>query len=124
MFHVPVRLHLFCFLGPHPQHVEVPRLGVQSELQLPGYTTATATATQDLSRVCDLQHSLRQHQILNLLSRARDGTCVLMDTSQFTPAEPLPELPVLFTWKTDMERDETGLLPAQRRVTLLALTPS
>ena len=22
----------FCFLGPHPQHMEVPRLGVKSEL--------------------------------------------------------------------------------------------
>ena len=25
----------FCFLGPHPRHMEVPRLGVQSELQWP-----------------------------------------------------------------------------------------
>ena len=33
---------LFCFLGPHPRHTEVPRLGVESELQLPIYTTATA----------------------------------------------------------------------------------
>ena len=39
------------FLGLHPRHVEVPRLGVKSELQLPAYTTATATA--DMSRVCD-----------------------------------------------------------------------
>ena len=34
---------LFCFLGPHPRHVEVPRPGVESERQLPAYTTATAT---------------------------------------------------------------------------------
>ena len=33
----------FCFLGPHPQHREVPRLGVESELQLPASITATAT---------------------------------------------------------------------------------
>ena len=33
----------FCFLGPHLRHMEVPRLGVQLELQLPAYTTATAT---------------------------------------------------------------------------------
>ena len=26
----------FVFLGPHPRHLEVPRLGVQSELRLPG----------------------------------------------------------------------------------------
>ena len=34
----------FCpFLGPHPQHMEVPRLEAKSELQLPAYATATAT---------------------------------------------------------------------------------
>ena len=32
----------FCFLGPQQQHVEIPRLGVQLELQLLAYTTATA----------------------------------------------------------------------------------
>ena len=30
-------------LGPHLWHVEVPRLGGESELQLPAYTTASAT---------------------------------------------------------------------------------
>ena len=34
---------LFVFLQPHLQHMEVPRLGVESELQLLTYTTATAT---------------------------------------------------------------------------------
>ena len=33
----------FFFLGPYLQHMEVPRLGVKSELQLPAYTTVTAT---------------------------------------------------------------------------------
>ena len=42
-------LWVFCFLGLHPQHMEVPRLRVQSELQLLAY--ATATATQDSSCV-------------------------------------------------------------------------
>ena len=32
----------FPFLEPHPWHLEVRRLGVESELQLPAYTTATA----------------------------------------------------------------------------------
>ena len=68
------------FLGLHPQHMKVPRLGVESELQLPAYTTATAT--QDPSLVFDLYHSSRQRQILNPLSEARDRTRVLMDTSQ------------------------------------------
>ena len=30
----------FCFLGLHPQHMEVPRLGVESELWLQAYTIA------------------------------------------------------------------------------------
>ena len=37
------------FLSPHLQHMEVPRLGVRSELQLPAYSTATAAT--DLSRI-------------------------------------------------------------------------
>ena len=60
--------------------MEVPRLGVESKLQLPAY--ATATAIQNLSRVCDLHHSSQQRWVLNPLNEARDRTCVLMDTSQ------------------------------------------
>ena len=59
--------------------MEVPRLGVKSELQLLVYTTATARC--DLSCVCDLHHSSRQHQVLNPLIEARDGTHILTDTS-------------------------------------------
>ena len=51
-----------------PQHIEVPKLGVESEVQLPVYTTATATATPDPSCICNLHHGLWQHQILNPLS--------------------------------------------------------
>ena len=43
-------LFFFFFLGPHPWLLEIPRLGVKSELQLPAYTTAIAT--QDPSHVC------------------------------------------------------------------------
>ena len=67
-------------LGLHLQHMEFPRLGVESELQLPAYTTASATS--DLSCVCDLYHSSWQSQILNLLSENRDWTFILMDASQ------------------------------------------
>ena len=67
------------FLGPHPWHMEVPRLGVESDLQLWAY--ATATATQDPSHICDLHHSSWQHQILNPLGKARDQTRILMDTN-------------------------------------------
>ena len=59
--------------------MEVPRLAVESELQLPAYTTATTT--QDPSHVCDLHHSVGQRWICNPLSEARDRTatsCFLM----------------------------------------------
>ena len=62
--------------------MEVPRLGVESELQMPAYTTATVTAMQDLSRVCDLHHSSWQCWILNPLSEARYQTHNLMLPSQ------------------------------------------
>ena len=47
---------LLYFLGSHLWHMEVPRLGVTSELQLPVYTPAT----QDPSHICDLCCSLWQ----------------------------------------------------------------
>ena len=46
---------IFFILGPHLWHMEVPRLGVKSELQLLAYTTATATP--DLSCTCNLHHN-------------------------------------------------------------------
>ena len=70
----------FCFLEPPLQHMEVPKLGVKWELQLMAY--ARATATQDLSCVCDLHHSLQWRWILYPLSKARDLTRNLMVTCQ------------------------------------------
>ena len=55
----------------------VPRLGVRLQLQLLGYTTATATP--HLSRLCHLYHSSGRHRILNPLNGTRDQTCVLID---------------------------------------------
>ena len=60
--------------------MDVPSLGVKTELVL--LATATATAMLALSRVCDLHHSSRQCWILKPLSKARDQTCILMDASQ------------------------------------------
>ena len=51
------------FLGTNQGHVEVPRLGVESALQLPASITATAT------------------QVLDPLIKARDRTLVLMVAS-------------------------------------------
>ena len=57
--------------------MEVPRIGVEWELQL----QAIATAMPDLSHTCDQHHSSRQDWIINLLRGAKDQTHVLMDTS-------------------------------------------
>ena len=75
----------FCFfLGPYPWHMEAPRLGVESDLQLPACSTATATQvlSQDPGRLCNLYCRSRQHQILYPLSEARDWTHIIMDIIQ------------------------------------------
>ena len=36
------------------------------------FSSYTGRATPDLSRICDLYHSSRQHQILNPMSKARE----------------------------------------------------
>ena len=78
---VVIPIYLFiCFSGLHPQHMEVPRLGVKSELQLPAYTPATAM--WDTSCTCNLHYSSWQHRILNPPSEVRHQTRILMDTSQ------------------------------------------
>ena len=70
-------LFVCLFLGLHLQHMEIPRLGVESELQLLGYTIATAM--WDLSCICDLYRSSQQHRIPNPLHKARVQPCILMD---------------------------------------------
>jgi len=61
-------LLIYLFLGPHPQHMEVPTLGVKSELKLPAYTTVIATPGP--SCICDLHHSSWHHWISNPLREA------------------------------------------------------
>ena len=58
--------------------MEVPRLGVEGELQMPD----TTKVTPDQSPICDLHCSLQQHQILNP-SEGRDWTHILTNPSQF-----------------------------------------
>ena len=45
---------MIIILELYPQHIEVPGLGVESELQLLAY--AAATATWEPSHVCDLNY--------------------------------------------------------------------
>ena len=60
----------------------VPRLGVESELQLLAYTTAIATAIAMATQYPSCVRSLLQCQIVNLLSEARDRILILMDPSR------------------------------------------
>ena len=78
-------LNFFSFQGCTCGTWKFPRLGVELELQQLAYTTASATL--DPSHVCALHHSSRQHGILNPPSRARDRTCILVDTSR-VPNQP------------------------------------
>ena len=76
--HIYTHIYIFCFLGLRMWRMEVPRLGVESELKPLAYTTATAKP--GLICVCDLYHSSQPCQILNPLRGARDGTHILTDT--------------------------------------------
>ena len=58
--------------------MEVPRLGVESELYLPVYTTATAA--RDPGCIYNLSCRSQPHQMLNPPSKARDPTCIFMGT--------------------------------------------
>ena len=74
----PGPLPLLCLFWAAPMHMEVPRLWVQSELQLSAYPTATPHP----SHICHLHSSSRQHQILNPLRETRDRTHGPLDTGQ------------------------------------------
>ena len=66
----------FAFLGLQVQHMEVPRLGAESELQFLAYSTTTAT--RDLASSVTYTTAHWQHQILNLSSQFRNR--IVMDT--------------------------------------------
>ena len=85
---------VFVFLWLHLQHKEVPRLAVESELQLLAYTTVTATL--DPNRIYDLCRNLQQRWILKPLSEARDPTLNLLDIGQVCFPEPQWQLIFLF----------------------------
>ena len=95
----------FCFLGPQMQHMEVPKPGVESEIQLPATATVTATAISGTSHICDLHHSSWQCWILNPLSEAWDQTHIIMDTSW-----------VNFCWATGGTLKECLLLTSQKNI--------
>ena len=81
--------------------MEVPRLGVESDL----WPLAYVTATRDLSHVYNQHHSSEQRRILNPLMEARDWTHILMDISQVT-AVPQWELLKIFSLKKKKKERE------------------
>ena len=58
--------------------MEVPRVGVELELQLPAYTKLQPRGT----RAASATHATAHRWILNPLREAREGTHILMDPSQ------------------------------------------
>ena len=100
---------VFCFFRAAPWAYgcsQLGSLGIELELHLPAY--ATATAMQDPSHDCNVHHSSPQHQIPNPLSEARNQTHILMDTSQFSSV-PQQELPTLFLYKRPVDYIYGGL---------------
>ena len=64
---------LFCFLGPPLRHMEVPKSELQPQPEQRGIWAASVTYTTAHSNIGPL---------FNPLSKARDRTRILMDTSQ------------------------------------------
>ena len=99
----------FCFLGPYLRHMEVPRLGVKSELQVPAYTIAT----RDQSYVCNPHHSSHWRKIPNPLSEARDRTCILMDTSRISFCRATIGIPIIIVLKFYIHTHSIWKFPGQ-----------
>ena len=90
--------------------MEIPKLRVESELQLLAYFTAMAT--EGLSCICDLHCSLKQCQILNPLREVRDQTHIFMDTSQvLNPLSHLGTLRIFLFLKVGQSFDLATSLP-------------
>ena len=65
-------LYIIHILGVQVKHIEVSRLEVKLELQLPAYTIATATQDPSCISDHDLHHSTCQCWIINPLSEAKN----------------------------------------------------
>ena len=91
--HLIVHLMLFFLflLWLHLGRMDVPGLGVTSELQGPACATATAALT--LSCFWDLCLGLGQRPILTSRSEAGDRTCIRTVSGSY-PLEPQQELPL------------------------------
>ena len=79
----PCHIHIILQLAPHffSFFGGGAALETYGSSQVRGQIGATAIATPEPSQICNLHHSSRQCQILNLLNKARDQTHIPMDTS-------------------------------------------
>ena len=94
------------FLGLHLRHMEVPRPGVELELKLPVYTTATTM--RDLSRICDLHQRSRQGRILNPrtgIEPAPSWILVRLLCFSCTTVKTPEGVPVVAQWLTNPTRN-------------------
>ena len=66
---------------------------VRSQTRVTAANLATATARWDLNCICKSHHSSQQCWIPNPLSKARDQSCIFMDTVGLVTTEPQHELP-------------------------------
>ena len=69
--------HFFFFLRPQPVTYGSSQARSQIGAAAEPYATAIATATLNLSSICELHHSLWQHWILNPLRRGMEHTSSL-----------------------------------------------
>ena len=67
------------FLELHPRPMEAPRLGVESELQLPAYTTATATRDPQVSTRGQGSHPHPHGHVSGLLPLSHGGSSRISD---------------------------------------------
>ena len=72
-------VYVYVFLGPHLQRMEFRRLG--SRIGAAAVSLCHSHSNTRLSHIFNLCHSSQQHQILNSLTKERDRTCILIDTS-------------------------------------------
>ena len=84
-------IFIYLFLGPHLWHMEVPRLGVESEPQLPGYTTATVMP--HLSHVGNLHTAHGNDRSLTHWVRPGIQPVSSWILVRFVTAKPWQELP-------------------------------
>ena len=81
----PIFTFFFPILWLHLQHMEAPRPGAESELQLPAYTTGMSHRIQGSSATYPAAHG--NARSFSPLSKGRDQTHILMDSTSGSTME-------------------------------------